>query len=166
MQYDMKKIGAGTLLKIKWHGAPTRVLVNGELVKRDVATGDVLEVTVEQARQLLSMYRLFTLEGDEPMAQAAPVYALTNEEKKAKAESGEITVEDAEKLEKKKDVIDALKKLDVSFNDQANKNELKSLLVETLKEREAAKAAAANTAPEANTGDDANAAGNDASNQS
>ena len=57
MQYDMKKIGAGTLLKIKWHGAPTRVLVNGELVKRDVATGDVIEVTVEQARHQLAERR-------------------------------------------------------------------------------------------------------------
>jgi hypothetical protein len=141
MQYDMKKIGAGTLITIKWHGAPTRVLVNGELVKREVGTGDVLEVTVEQARQLLSMYRLFTLDGDEPMKQAAPVYSLTEAEKKAKAESGEITVEEAEKLEKKKDVMEALKKLDVSFNDQANKKELQSLLIETLKEREAAKEA-------------------------
>lgn len=166
MLYDMRKIGAGTLLKIKWHGAPTRVLVNGESQKRDVGTGDVIEVPVEQARQLLSAYRLFTLEGDEPMPQAAPVYSLTEEEKKAKQESGELTVEDAEKLEKKKDVIDALKKLDVSFNDQANKKELQSLLVDTIKEREEAKKAAANTAPEANTGDDANAAGNDASTQS
>ena len=153
MQYDMKKIGAGTLMKIKWHGAPTRVLVNGELVKRDVATGDVIEVTVEQARQLLSMYRLFTLEGDEPMKQAAPVYALTDAEKKAKEESGEITVDEAEKLEKKKDVMEALKKLDVAFNDQASKKELQSLLVETLKEREEAKKAGATGNDASQTGD-------------
>jgi hypothetical protein len=48
--------------------------------------------------------------------------------------------------------MEALKKLDVSFNDQANKKELQSLLIETLKEREAAKEATKDA--EGSTGSD------------
>ncbi len=73
MQYDLKDIGQAALVKLMWHGAPTRVLVHGEGVKRDVGTGEVLEVTAKQARELLSMNRLFTLDGDKPVKQASPL---------------------------------------------------------------------------------------------
>lgn len=136
MQYDLKTIGKESLVKIKWHGVPTRVLLEGEAVKRDVATGDVLEVTVNQARQLVSMNRLFTLDGDEPMYQAPQVFAPSAEEVKKAEESGELTLAMAEKLEKKKDIVDALKGLDVSFNATgASAAELKALLIETLTEK-------------------------------
>lgn len=141
MQYDLKTIGESALVKIMWHGAPTRVLVRGEGVKRDVSTGDVLEVTAQQAKELLTMSRLFTLDGDKPMKQAEPVMVVETVD----GEGNKVVVmtsEKAEKLSNKKGVVEALKNLDMKFNDALSKNDLKALLVETLKERENAEAEA------------------------
>lgn len=136
MQYDLNKIGGSALVKVTWHGAPTRVLVHGEGEKRDVGTGESIEVTVQQAKELLNISRDFTLEGDVPMKQARPKV-----EKEVTDEEGNkvvvMTVELAEKLDKKKDVMEALKELNVAFNDALSKNDLKMLLVEALKEKEA-----------------------------
>lgn len=139
MQYDLNNLGETALVKIKWHGMPTRVLVRGEAQKRDVATGEVIEVTLEQAKELLNINRLFTLDGDVPMKQSEPMPPASEN----KDEEGNVvlTSDAAEKLDKKKDVVDALKNLGVSFNDALSKNDLKVLLVETLKEKEAAKLA-------------------------
>lgn len=145
MQYDLKTIGESALVKLMWHGAPTRVLVHGEGVKRDVGTGDVIEVTLKQARELLSMSRLFTLDGDKPVKQASPlVIPEKTDEEGNKVVS--LNVEAAEKLDTKKEVIEALKTLGVAFNDALSKKELKVLLIENLKEQEAAAKAAAEAA--------------------
>lgn len=137
MQYDLNNLGETALVKIKWHGTPTRVLVRGEGEKRDVATGEVIEVTLQQAKELLNINRLFTLDGDVPMKQAeasVPVETVDEEGNKVVV----MTSDEAEKLDKKKDVVEALKNLGVSFNDALSKNDLKVLLVETIKENEAA----------------------------
>lgn len=151
MQYDLKNIGQSALVKIKWHGAPTRVLVRGEGEKRDVATGDVIEVTAQQAKELLNISRLFTLDGDVPMKQAeavVPVETVDEEGNKVVV----MTSEKAEKLSNKKEVMEALKNLNVTFNDALSKNDLKALLVETLKESEAAAKLASEENKETNIG--------------
>lgn len=153
MQYDLKTIGNQSLVKLMWHGAPTRVLVHGEGEKRDLNTGEVIEVSLKQARELLSMNRLFTLDGDKPVKQASPlVIPETKDEEGNKVVV--MTSEVAEGLNTKKEVVEALKNLGVSFNDALSKNDLKVLLIETLKEQEAAKAADAGTGSgaEATTG--------------
>jgi len=151
MQYDLKTIGESALVKLMWHGAPTRVLVHGEGVKRDVGTGDVIEVTLKQARELLSMSRLFTLDGDKPVKQASPlVIPEKTDEEGNKVVS--LNVEAAEKLDTKKEVIEALKTLGVAFNDALSKKELKVLLIENLKEQEEAAAKAAAEAAEMGAG--------------
>lgn len=137
MQYDLKNIGQSALVKLMWHGAPTRVLVHGEGVKRDVGTGEIIEVTLKQARELLSMSRLFTLDGDKPVKQASPLVILEKTDEEGNKVVS-LNVEAAEKLGTKKEVVEALKTLGVAFNDALSKNELKVLLVENLKEQESA----------------------------
>lgn len=135
MQYARKEIGERTLVKIKWHGEPTRVRINGQHEKVEVPTGGVIEVEVEQARQLISMYRQFTLEGDELMKQPKTPAAPSAKEKEEAKKSGLLSLEDIEKLEKKADVVAALKARGIKHNATgASVKELKDLLIEAVKE--------------------------------
>lgn len=135
MQYDLKTIGQSALVKIKWHGAPTRVLVRGEGEKREVATGDVLEVTAEQAKELLNINRLFTLEGDKPMKQASPVVLPETKDPEGNTVAT-LTAKTALDLKTKKEIVEALKTLDIKFNEALSKADLLLVLTEELEARE------------------------------
>lgn len=159
MQYARKDIGERALVKIKWHGEPTRVRINGQHEKVDVPTGGVIEVEVEQARQLVSMYRQFTLEEDTLMKQPKTPTAPSAKDKAEAKKTGLVTLEDAEKLEKKAEIVAALKARGVKHNATGTSaEELKSLLIETIKAETPAepegdeKPEAGDKAPEA-TGD-------------
>ena len=135
MQYARKDIGERALVKIKWHGEPTRVRINGQHEKVDVPTGGVIEVEVEQARQLVSMYRQFTLEEDALMKQPKTPAALSAKEKAEAKKTGALTLEDVEAMTKKNEIMAALKAREVKFNAVgATTEELKNLLREAVKE--------------------------------
>lgn len=55
------------IVKLQWHGAPTRVLIQGDGEKTEVDTGDVIEVSVKQAAELLHYDSKWTKEGDQPV---------------------------------------------------------------------------------------------------
>lgn len=144
MKYDLDQLVADQTLKLQWHGAPTLVLVAGDSAKTEVETGGVLEVTLDQAKQLLHYSHLWTLEGDEPtkhgheLAMQAAFKAqnarATKPSKKAPASDAKaeaVTLENVAKLTKPK-LQEELKKRGKTFNDKATKDELQGLLVEAL----------------------------------
>lgn len=145
-QYDLKKLAADQKIKLEWHGEPTMVLLDGEAKKREVGTGDVIEVTVDQARRLLRYSHKWTLEGDKPVehgwekAQAAALKGKTLQPvaKKAKASNGgepeQVTLENVGSIKKKATLQDELKKRGKSFNAKATLEDLRGLLVEALEE--------------------------------
>jgi len=70
MQYEVDKVLEEGKVKLQWHGEPTRVLLDKkDGQKTEVATGDVVEVSVTRAKWLLQYSDLWTLEGDEPIEQ-------------------------------------------------------------------------------------------------
>lgn len=189
MQYDLKTLSDETTVKLEWHGEPTMVLIKGEGAKTPVEKGDVLEVCLSQAKELLRYSHLWTLEGDKPvkhgyekaMADIRAKESANSKEKAKKADEEraeviakleELNVEFDESLstkklqgileeeerklgvlkekegdktdvtatDEKKKLMKALKKLEVTFNDQATVEELQGLLDEKNAELEAEKA--------------------------
>lgn len=148
MQYDPKKdFKSDATIKLQWHGEPTRVLVDGEGVKREVATGDVIEVSLDQAKRLIGYSPLWTKEGDKPTKQPY-MDRLGKPEKQAKGkksdqtgnQTGEVlTIEAVDKMKSKPKVIEALKARGASFNDQGTIDELKIVLKESLEAEAKAK---------------------------
>mgnify|MGYP001570319685 CR=1 FL=1 len=85
--YDMDKTIEAATVSMQWHGAPTLVLVRGEGKKREVNTGDVVVVLLEQARELVKYSYNWTLEGDKPVVhgfEAAQKAAIARVEAAAK----------------------------------------------------------------------------------
>jgi len=150
MQYDLKKeLTEKSKFNLQWHGEDTKVLIYGEAEKTEVKKGDVIGVSMKQAHELLSYSHLWTLEGDQPVkhqynemliklaAKAAKKAAKADETEDGEGgedEDEEIDVEAIDSM-KKAELVTALKKQGVSFNDQATKAELASLLKEVLAEK-------------------------------
>lgn len=164
MQYDLDKLVKDSTIALTWHGEPTLVLVKGEGEKREVKTGDSIEVSVEQAKTLLKSSFKWTLKGDKPEAQPfekAQKAANERQEalmrrvakknsKKAEDASGEategegdegegddmmpLTEADVDAMDTKAEVLRALKARDVKANKNATLDELKGLLKEKLAE--------------------------------
>jgi len=68
MQYDLKKeLTDKSKFALQWHGEDTKVLIAGEGVKTEVKKGDVITVSLNQAKELFSYSNLWTFEGDEPV---------------------------------------------------------------------------------------------------
>jgi len=149
MQYDLKKdINDGTKVAVQWHGEETKVLIAGDAGKTIVKKGDVLSVTIKQAKELLSYSHLWTLEGDRPVKHAYDEAMTKLAKKKAKKEVTEQGEEDSGKeldindlnpdeMEKPA-LVAALKKLAVTFNDRQGKEKLAILLKEVIAEKSAA----------------------------
>lgn len=140
MQYDLKKtLEDKATVNVQWHGEPTRVLVRGEGEKTEVKTGDVLTVDRKQAAELLGYSPLWTLEGDTPTKQPYMENwkRLGQKKKESVAGTEEVTELTPAALGKmnKTQLQTELKKLGATFNDQATKEELKSLLTEALEEK-------------------------------
>lgn len=148
MQYDLKKeLTDKSKFNLQWHGEDTKVLIYNDAEKTEVKKGDVISVSLKQAHELLSYSYLWTLEGDQPVKHQYNdmlIKMAAKAAKKAKAdetEEGEETEEeeevDVEKIDgmKKAELVSALKKQGVSFNDQATKAELAGLLKEVLAEK-------------------------------
>lgn len=98
--YNMEKAVETAMVSMQWHGAPTRVLVRGEGAKRDVGTGDVVAVSLEQARELVKYSHFWTVEGDTPTEHGfekaqkdalAKVVAAAKAEKTGKKPAAETT---------------------------------------------------------------------------
>ena len=150
MQYDLKKeLTDKSKFNLQWHGEDTKVLIYGDAVKTEVKKGDVISVSLKQAHELLSYSHLWTLEGDQPVkhqynemltklatkaAKKAKKAEETEEGEEVEEEDEEIDVESIDGM-KKADLVTALRKQGVSFNDQATKAELASLLKEVLAEK-------------------------------
>lgn len=150
MKYDLKKdLDQGVKVAVQWHGAPTLVLIEGDSVKTEVNTGDVLKVTLAQAKTLLRYSHLWTLEGDKPLehgkavvkAKKAASKAAKGSKSKKTAKDDEkdeddaaLTVADVEKMTEKEEVLAALEKMGEKANAEATLDELKSVLVEKLSE--------------------------------
>jgi hypothetical protein len=144
MQYDLKKdLTDKTKFNLQWHGEDTKVLIHGDAEKTEVKKGDVINVSLRQARELLSYSYLWTLEGDEPAVHqynemlakmAAKEAKQADEAGEGNQGDGEITADDVDGM-KKTELVTALRKLGASFNDQANKAELAELLKEVLAEK-------------------------------
>lgn len=131
MQYNLKKdLEKTQKVKLQWHGEETNVLVKGQGAKTLVKTGDVLSVTVEQARNLLRYSHLWTMDGDEPVAHGfdasqAKLHAVAVEKA---AQAPEPEANKAPDLTEKEQVMASLRELNVTFNDAASTEELKQLL--------------------------------------
>ncbi len=140
MQYDLKKelMDKGTI-DVQWHGEPTKVLVDGESEKREVPTNGVLKVGLLQAKTLLSYSPLWTLKGDKPTEQPYMnrfgKNAPSKKNKKTDKESGEQVNKKVEEFTRE-EIIEALKKAEATFNDAAETEELRELLVEAQAEQE------------------------------
>lgn len=132
MQYDLKKLVEHKTISIEWHGESTRVLVDGESSKRQVKAGDVLKVTIEQARRLLSYSPFWTLKGDKPKEQPYLNRSI------AAAEKEENQTDDDTPLENmtKEQIVEKLKEIGKSFNDQADTEDLRGVLLEAQIEQE------------------------------
>jgi hypothetical protein len=154
--YNVNKLfSAENLVKLEYHGIDTRVLFEGEGEKRDVKAGDVVEVSTKQAKQLLAYSRDWTLKGDKPVehefdkAQARLREQMNKDAKKAQKErSGEKSEDESndeddedfdvlllnpEKMDKK-EILAALKKMEVTANNRHSEEKLRGLLVESIQE--------------------------------
>lgn len=151
MQYDLKKdLTDKSMVALKWHGEDTKVLIYGEAEKTEVKKGDVINVSLKQARELLSYSYLWTFDGDEPvkhkyneMVSKLAAKAARKAKKADDSEEGEeasddedeeISADDVDGM-KKAEIVTHLKKLGASFNDQATKAELAGLLKDALAEK-------------------------------
>jgi len=151
MKYDLKKdLTDKSMVALKWHGDDTKVLIYGEAEKIEVKKGDVINVSLKQARELLSYSYLWTFDGDEPVKHKyneMVAKLAAKEAKKAKkadeSEEGEeagddddedITADDVDGM-KKAEIVTQLKKRGASFNDQATKAELAGLLKDVLSDQ-------------------------------
>jgi len=151
MKYDLKKdLTDKSMVALKWHGEDTKVLIYGEAEKTEVKKGDVINVSLKQARELLSYSYLWTFDGDEPVKHKyneMVAKLAAKEARKAKkaddSEEGEeagddddeeITADDVDGM-KKAEIVTQLKKRGASFNDQATKAELAGLLKDVLAEQ-------------------------------
>ncbi len=141
MKYDLNKIVDETTVKLQWHGESTKVLIDGQGEKTDVNTGDVLEVSVKQAKELLKYSYLWTLEGDKPLAHPYDKVAVPNSIKTTAKETSEEDLESEEvdldtiNFEDKKQVIAGLKMLKATFNDRLGVKKLAELLKELIEEK-------------------------------
>lgn len=140
MKYDPKKITEETKVALEWHGDDTKVLVRGDSAKTPVKKGGILEVSVPQAKELLAYSHLWTLKGDKPLKHGynemiAKTVQTSAKKSSAKTENkiDEDVDCDPDKAEKKT-IVKALKKLGVTFNDKATRDELAGLLKETKAE--------------------------------
>lgn len=150
MKYDLKRdIADETLVALQWHGEDTKILIAGQGEKTEVAKGDIINVSLKQAKELLSYSHLWTLDGDKPTKHAYDT-AMAKLAKKAKKSEPvedeqepetdkEIDLEeiDADKMNKK-EIVSTLKRLGVSFNDRAGQDKLAILLKEEIEARKAA----------------------------
>lgn len=140
MQYDLKKelMDKGTI-DVQWHGEPTRVLIDGEAEKREVPTGAALKVNLIQAKRLLSYSPLWTLKGDKPTEQPyMNRFGKNASSKKDKKKDQEKDKQVNKKVEEltREEIIEALKTAEATFNDAAETEELRQLLVEAQVEQE------------------------------
>lgn len=176
MQYDLKKeLSDKQTIALQWHGEDTKVLIAGDGVKTEVKTGDVITVSMKQARELFSYSNLWTFEGDKPvkhnfneMLKKLAAKAAKKDKKSKTEESGdeeeeeeeeeEITADDVDNMKTKKEVVAALKNLGATFNDQATKAELSGLLKEVLAEKAQANTPANETEAKTEESGDQNAA--------
>jgi len=154
MKYDVSKdLVEETTVKLEWHGDDTRVFLRrGDGEKTAVKKGDVVEVTVEKARQLVKYSNLWTLEGDEPVRHAfdalqAELAKEGNKKRRGKKGSAPnpmkdevkvLTPAEVKKLRNKGEVVKAFASLEVTVNDKATRPELEALYKETYEEKEAA----------------------------
>ncbi len=132
MQYDLKKLVEHKTIVIMWHGEPTKVLVDGESSKREVKTGDVLKVNVEQARRLFSYSPFWTLKGDKPIEQPYLNRSISAPEDKENKTNDDTPIE---KMSKEQ-IVEKLKEIGCNFNDQAETEDLRMLLLEAQIEQE------------------------------
>lgn len=150
MKYDLKEVfGKGEMVSLTWHGEDTLVQVEKNAAKVPVAQGETIGVPVELARQLLTSYSLWTLEGDEPLDQpwmearkaAADARGKKAKTTKKEVESAEETTPDdvmdltpeAIGKMKKDDVVAALETLEVEGWTKGDKvGDLKELLLDTV----------------------------------
>ena len=154
MRYNLDELTKESIIALTWHGEDTRILIEGEGVKRDIKTGDTVEVALEQAKTLLKYSHKWTLKGDEPIEQPferAQKAANDRQEammrrrtaKKGEADNSEdepavdvavLTEADIDAMETKKEILATFKKLDIKVNKNASLEELKVVLKEKLAE--------------------------------
>ena len=99
MKYDSKKVFNQVVkINMQWHGDDTKVLLRGDAVKTPVAKGDVIQVEMAQAKELIAYSSLWTLEGDEPIKHPFDVMmAKLREQADKEAKKGAVKGENKEK---------------------------------------------------------------------
>lgn len=150
--YNLNKVfSEENLVELQYHGRDTRVLFEGEGEKREVKAGDIVEVSTKQAKQLLAYSRDWTLKGDKPVehefdkAQARLREQMNKDAKKAQKggkedessdddnEDFDVLLLNPEKMDKK-EILAALKKMEVTANNRHGEDKLRELLVESIQE--------------------------------
>lgn len=137
MQYNPTDLKKESKLALKWHGEDTLVRIEGEDEKRVVKTGDVISVSPEQAKKLLRYSSDWTLKGDKVVDHPFKNRSEFVERSTLKPQDTGVThplVGDPSKIKTRAKVIDALKQLNATFNDQASEAELRDLLNELVTE--------------------------------
>jgi hypothetical protein len=162
MGYEISKdLKDERTVEVEWHGADTRVMIDGDGVKTDVKKGDVITVSIKQAKALLVYDRNWTFAGDKPKEHAfdkEQERRLKEQDKLAKkarkgsvdtqntqdddsSDDDEPEVIDLEALNpetmSKDEVVNTLKALGVSHNSRTGEEKLKGLLIETITEKKA-----------------------------
>lgn len=130
MKYDLNKdLVNETKVELEWHGEDTAVKIGNDDVKTPVAKGDIIAVSVRQAKELLSYSSNWTFAGDKPLVHAYDTIAKVRAYATA---SDEVNLDEMSKPE----IVEALKKLGKTVNDRASKASLVSLLKEAMTETE------------------------------
>lgn len=152
-------------VEVEWHGADTRVMIDGDGVKTDVKKGDVITVSIKQAKALLVYDRNWTFAGDKPKEHAfdkEQERRLKEQDKlakkarkgnKAEAENNDDDDDENEPEEidieslnpeamSREEIINALKGLGVNHNNRTGEDKLRGLLTEVIAECKAGQEAA------------------------
>lgn len=136
MQYSPSDFTSSQMVELQWHGDDTRVLFQGEGEKRDVKKGEVVSVTVEDAKRLVRYSSLWTKKGDKPVKQPfvdRRKRMLSADEQIQNARNlshgdPEYTVEMVDKMKDKEEIMKHLRTLHQTFNKRAETEDLKALL--------------------------------------
>lgn len=149
-------------VEVEWHGADTRVMIDGDGEKTDVKTGDVITVSIKQAKALFVYDRNWTFAGDKPKEHAfdkEQARRLKEQDKLAKKarkgsksdtenteaddddndnEPQEIDIESLNpEAMSREEIVNVLKALGVNHNNRAGEEKLRELLIETIAEKKA-----------------------------